>query len=274
MRKKSISKTVEIFPRKRAGITIGASSIIGTRRSQEDTIFSSQNGSEAIAIVCDGMGGLAGGAMASRLAAESMADAWFIKNEINKVADIPGFLKEEAIRADEKVYSQKNEQGGQMAGTTIVMIIVRNNELYWLSVGDSKVYIIRGEEILPVCKEHNYRLMLDTQLKQGMLTEKEYAAQEYRAEALISYLGMGDVSLMDINQKPFLLYEGDIILLSSDGLYRSLTDKEILNIIKGHVPDMQNAALALTNAALDAKATGQDNTSVVVLQYQDRKSVV
>ena len=84
----------------------------------------------------------------------------------------------------------------------MVAAIVEKDELYWLSVGDSKIYIIRGEEIISVCREHNYRLTLDQRLEQGQLTQEEYAAEEYRAEALISYLGMGNVSLMDVNAQP------------------------------------------------------------------------
>lgn len=246
-------------------IEIGTSSIIGTRRSQEDTIFGYGSGREAIALVCDGMGGLSGGEIASKAAAESLADAWFGRKGN---VDIPEFLEEEALRADEKVFQQKNENGERLrAGTTIVAAIIRGNELYWLSVGDSKIYIIRGEEILSVCREHNYRLTLNQQLEQGELTPEEYAAEEYRAEALISYLGMGNVSLMDVNRQPFLLENGDIVLLSSDGLYRSLTEGEILCLVKEFGGDMQEAADVLTSAALGNKQSGQDNTSVVLMRY-------
>ena len=261
--------TVRLFPQHRAEpevkIEIGTSSIIGTRRSQEDTIFGYGSGKEAIALVCDGMGGLSGGEIASKAAAEGLVNAWFGRKEIE---DIPEFLEKEALKADEKVFQQKNDKGERLrAGTTIVAAIIRGNELYWLSVGDSKIYIIRGKEILSVCREHNYRLTLNQQLEQGELTPEEYAAEEYRAEALISYLGMGNVSLMDLNRQPFLLEDGDIVLLSSDGLYRSLSEEEILCLIKEFGGDVQGAADVLTSAALGNKQSGQDNTSVVVMRY-------
>ncbi len=252
--------TVKILPQEAPdGISLGMSSIIGTRSSQEDTVFCYGREKEALGLVCDGMGGLEGGELASKAAAESFANAWF---SCGGITDVPRFLEEEAIRADEKVFCQENEEGERIrAGTTIVAAIIREDELFWLSVGDSRIYIIRGEEILSVCREHNYRLTLDWKLEQGELTPEEYAAEEYRAEALISYLGMGNVSLMDVNRQPFLLEDGDIVLLTSDGLYRSLSQEEILALVKEAKEDMQKAADMLTAAALG------DNTSVVLMRY-------
>lgn len=259
--------TVRIYPRE--GIELGTSSIIGTRKNQEDTIFGYVCQNKAIGIVCDGMGGLARGEIASMAAAESLAYAWFDRKDME---DIPGFLKKQAVKADERVFFQKDENGERIwAGTTLVAAIIDKNELYWLSVGDSKIFIIRGEEIISVCREHNYRLTLDQQLEQGQLTLEEYAAEEYRAEALISYLGMGNVSLMDVNEKPFQMRDGDIVLLSSDGLYKSLVEEEILHLVKEYEENMQNAADALTAAAMGDKTSEQDNTSVVLLRYNENK---
>lgn len=263
---KEDSKTVEILKTEEPYIELGSSSIIGTRTSQQDSIFAYRNDNEAIGIVCDGMGGLEGGELASRTAVKSLTDAWFAKNENE---DIMTFLREEAYKADEKVFSLQNGDGERLdAGSTIVVAIIQDrNQLYWLSIGDSKIYIIRGTEILSVCRQHNYRLTLDRQLEAGTITPEKYKAEECNAEALISYLGMGNVSLMDVNREPFSLEDRDIILLCSDGLYKSLTEEQILAIIKGNDINMQVLADTLTAQALGDKQSGQDNTSVVVLQY-------
>lgn len=257
--------TVKIFPEQMPCVEMGKSSIIGTRSNQEDTIFGEVDDNTAIAVVCDGMGGLAGGELASKAAVECLVEDWFCREDMR---DIPQFLRDEAIKADEKVFMQKNESGEKIrAGTTIVAGIVLDNALYWLSVGDSKIYILRGNEIMAVNREHNYRLTLDSKLQQGKLTQEEYKAEEYKADALISYLGIGNVSLMDVNQQPFLLEDGDIVLLSSDGLYKSLAEEQILKIVRENGQNMQSAAEALTSAALGDKKKGQDNTSVVIMRY-------
>ena len=257
--------TIKIEPEEIRGLEIGASSIIGTRKNQEDTIFGHREGEEALLIVCDGMGGLHGGERASKTAVESIAEAYFQNPEIESV---PEFLEEEAYLADEKVACLRTGQVEMLhAGTTAVVAVIKDRELYWLSVGDSRIYIIRGKEIMAVNREHNYRMTMDAMLEEGTLTLEEYKKEEYRAEALISYLGIGNLELMDVNRQPFLLEEGDVVLLSSDGLSRSLTEEEILDIVYEYEPDMQRTAEELTAAALGEKTSGQDNTSVVILQY-------
>ena len=239
------------LPKKRGTVEVGTASVIGSRKSQQDSVFGYESH------------GLAGGEIASRAALESLADAWFAQKDI---PDIPSFFRREAVRADRKVYGQERADGSRLeAGTTIVAAAVRDNELYWLSVGDSRLYFIRGMDILSLNIEHNYRLELNTLLREGKLTAQEYAAREYQAEALISYLGIGNLSLMDVSTKPYPLADGDIMLLTSDGLYRSLKEDEILEIVLKHKKDMQKAAEALTAAVKGRKK--QDNTSVVILRY-------
>lgn len=254
-------------PGSRSVVEIGMASIIGSRRSQQDSMFAYAADGQAIGIVCDGMGGLAGGEIASRIALESLADAWF---EQMDTMDIPAFFQRAAVSADEKVYWQETPDGKRLqAGTTIVAAIVRRGGLYWLSVGDSKLYFIRGQEILSLNVEHNYRLELNTMLRQGRMTAQEYAAEEYRAEALTSYLGIGGLTVMDINPRAYPLKDGDMILLASDGLYRSLNEEEILTIVRKNERNMQHAADALTAAVTGRKK--QDNTSVVILRYTMEK---
>ena len=257
--------TVKIYPQENKSIDLGISSIIGTRSSQEDTVFGEAKETEAIAVVCDGMGGLAGGELASKTAVECLVSDWFSGEAIT---DIPRFLEKEAQKADEMVFCQTDASGERIrAGTTIAAAIIQGNALYWLSVGDSKIYIIRGDEITAACREHNYRMTLDQKLKEGSITPEEYAAEEYGAEALISYLGIGNLSLIDVNRQPFMLEDGDIVLLCSDGLYKSLAEEEILRIVKEQEAFMQSTANALTAAALYNKPGGQDNTSVAVMRF-------
>ena len=101
-------------------------------------------------------------------------------------------------------------------------------------------------------------------------SDKQYRDKETQAEALISFVGMRNLSLMDVGPKGGLeLKDNDIILLTSDGLYRLLTDNDIIEIVKRNMFDMQKAAKALINEAAMRVTGSQDNTSVAIIRYQE-----
>jgi len=248
-------------------ISLGIKSVIGTRKTQQDTIFGQFNDTSGIAIVCDGMGGLQGGEKASETAVTMLAEDFFAEEEME---DVPAFFRKEAIKIDEAVSRLCDENGTLLeAGTTMVSVIIQEDKLFWLSIGDSKIYIIRDQEIITVNRLHNYRMTMDQMMQQGTMSEEEYQKKEKHAEALISFLGMGNVSLMDINPQGFELKDKDVILLSSDGLYRVLSDETIQGIVKKHMFNLQDAADALTEETTRRAVKSQDNTSVVLVQYHE-----
>jgi hypothetical protein len=245
---------------------MGMSSIIGTRKYQQDSIYGKvyQN-MRALAVICDGMGGMNGGEIASKTAVDTLVHDF--NRDIN-ISNIPDFFKKEAIKLDECVTELEDEYGNPLGGgSTIVSIIANGNELYWLSVGDSRIYIIRNHEIKAVNQDHNFRMQLDAMLAAGKITAEEYKQEEHQAEALISFLGIGGLSLMETNVKPFTLKMNDIVLLCSDGLYKRLSNKEILKIIEDNSYDMQKAAVTLTDIVMQKTERNQDNTSVALLKY-------
>lgn len=248
-------------------IKMGISSIIGTRKNQQDTVFGHVDdmGSEALAVVCDGMGGMNGGEIASQTAVKILAEDYF---SLADKGNIPEFFRKEAIKMNDAVVNLENEDHEPLGGgTTCVSVVVLKDLVYWLSVGDSKIYIIRGNEITAVNREHNYRLILEEKYKKGLITKEEFETDDPKAEALISFLGIEKLTLMDINQSPFQLREDDIILLCSDGLYKRLPDEDILEIIKYEAPDLDRAAKRLTDIVMQRTKKVQDNTSLILLQY-------
>ncbi len=250
-------------------LSLGVSSLIGTRPDQQDSVYGEVHKDSAMAVLCDGMGGLNGGALASQTALQTFAEDYEKRDRTMK---IPYFMRQEAIEMDTVVHELADEEQKLLgAGTTVVAAIIEQNALYWLSVGDSRIYILRGKEIMAVNRDHNYRMRLDQALKSGEITKEMYEQEESKAEALISFLGIGNVSLMDINLDPFLLQPKDVVLLCSDGLYRTLPEEKIHEICVSHFPDAQTAADDLTETAVLSSLTSQDNTSVVVIYYQEEE---
>ncbi len=245
-------------------VTLGVSSLIGTRPEQQDSVYAEILEDSVVACLCDGMGGLAKGDIASQTAMCTFVEDY---DKWDKASlSVPDFLRQEAIEMDMVVSELKDEDGAPItAGTTACVVIIRGSEMYWLSVGDSRVYIIRGDEIMAATKDHNYRMRLDDALKSGDIDEEQYKNEEDQAEALISYIGIGGLTLIDRNRKPFNVESGDIVVICTDGLYKTLDDNEILNVVKDNMPNTQIIADNLTETAVLKSLDNQDNTSAVVI---------
>lgn len=251
-----------------------ASQIIGTRNEQQDSFFVSDCGefdllkkSYVVAAVCDGMGGLSSGADASRLAIECIkreTNTYFASDEPK---NIPEFLKNIAIKANELVYSYGVENGGGQCGTTMVLTIFENNRLYWLSVGDSRIYVIRNGKIIQITNDHNYAYLLEQRVKEGLITREEAMAERNR-EALISFIGISELDIIDLCNAPIELEKGDIVLLCSDGLYKVMTDEEICEYVNENKNDPEALARNLPSESFDRNNGSQDNTTVAVVCYK------
>lgn len=75
-----------------------------------------------------------------------------------KFPSIPMFYKSVIFQSDEEVRAMKTDEGTQIlgAGTTLASVVIEDDQLYWASVGDSHIYIIRGNDILCITKDHNF----------------------------------------------------------------------------------------------------------------------
>lgn len=245
-------------------IKIGSSSVIGQRAEQQDTVktdddYAYINNGRAIVMVCDGMGGLSGGKQASQKCADVIYDAFYL---LGKEEDIPSFYKAAITHADLEVNDMKN------AGTTLVSVVIEGDRLFWASVGDSRIYIIRDGEILCVTKDHNYRLILEQKVKRGEM-DASVAESDPQKESLISYIGMGGVRMIDSNPKEFRLLSGDYIVLCSDGVYRTLEEEEIMDKIQKNGENTQAACEEITELVMYKGKRNQDNASLVVVHYKN-----
>lgn len=246
----------------------------GNRKYQQDAVYvtpskvlASNKKTRVMALVCDGMGGMADGGKASRTAIQMMVQG-FTKIEKEAEVNIPEFFQTGIRVVDKTIYGFPKEDG-KGSGTTMVACIVEDNRLYWASVGDSRIYIIRGNQMKQVTRDHNYWLRLQEMVAAGQLTMEEARAKRQK-EALISFLGIGNVSLMDINTTPFELQYGDVIMLCSDGITKTLPDAQIKKIITADAVKPEKKAEALVEAATHANSHSQDNTSVALIHYQEK----
>lgn len=247
-------------------IEIGGSQILGTRKTQQDSFGwdMKQPSGELLAVVCDGMGGLSGGELASKITVEAILGKF---KGVASVDDPPSFFRD-SVRETDLIVHELDDNGRPMnAGTTLVAVHIIGDRLHWLSVGDSHIYIIRHNEIVSICTEHNYGELLKQRLAAGLITQEDYDTDDKRKDALTSYIGMGDVKLMEINQTAFTLQPDDILVLCSDGLFKTLSDQDIMRSVFSDKLQIQRLSQELTELAMQMTRGSQDNTTAIVIHY-------
>lgn len=263
-------ETTQVLDTEVKFFSVGYSKNIGKRKSQQDSVAVSADNylnpcteNRILAVLSDGMGGLNGGEVASKLCVSEMIEQY---NEQNAIDDYPMFFKNAIMDIDMQIKNLKSENGSPLGGgATLVSFAIDNDDLYWATVGDSHLYIIRNDEIVLVNREHNLMLRLMERVKTGDITLEE-AKNTKRKDALISFMGMGGLHLYDINKTPFKMKTGDIVLACSDGLYRTLSDDEIKNASLRCNEDMQLLSHILISNALAKEKRNQDNLSVIIVK--------
>lgn len=242
----------------------GYSSIIGSRKSQQDAVYVDRNIKEnySIAVICDGMGGLASGAEASRTAVNYIAGEL---HRINSVETPEPEMESIVERADKLISEMTDETGNHIkSGTTVAAVLIKKNRLHWVSVGDSKIYILKNGALQCVTEQHNYRYLSE---------QKRYDSTfrfdpNVRQDALVSYIGAGNLPYIDLSPPNMILDDGDMIMLCSDGLYNTLSEHQIKAVMMSDQNTIGEMADALIESVVMRKKKNQDNTTVVVLKYK------
>lgn len=239
------------------GITLSIGSEIGTRSYQQDSYACSTVRDEFAAVVCDGMGGIEGGDQASQTAVScwiSMYEAGF--------SDFSTFVHQVVPAMDQQVSSTKGA-----GGTTVAAVWIKDGKLHWMSVGDSKIYLLRDRVMNIMTREHNYQMILDGRLQRNEITETEYGKEMKRGASLVSYIGRGQIPFVDISQRPVELKKGDVVIVCSDGLYKSIPEERIGKITAGYTGDFDTLAPYLLDYAA-SNAKSRDNTTVIAMRYE------
>ena len=234
------------------------SSVIGTRQEQQDSLCLRPVDAGVAAVVCDGMGGLQNGQLASRAAADT-----FLETVAHAPAEsLPDVFAQSLETINEAIC--KAAPGG---GSTLVGAVVSGTQLFFCSVGDSRLYIFRGGEMICATRAHNYGFLLEERLRLGQISPEEYQQELPRAEALVSYFGAPVLQFADISRTPIALQQDDIILLCSDGLYRSIPEPRLQRIVCGYTGSFGTLAKYLTDTA-ERLCAQRDNTSLILLQVR------
>jgi len=248
------------------GVEVAARSDIGrVRTSNEDSFGCDQR--LGVYVVCDGMGGHAAGEIASRIAVDSVLAYFRDKEPLAADAsliDAPmgaRLLADAVNKANESIlqYADENEATAGM-GTTLVAARFCDGKFTIAHIGDSRIYLLRDGELVQLTEDHSFVM---EQVRRGVLTLEE--AKHSSAQHIITRaLGTGDDSPPDLAEFP--AQEGDLLLLTTDGVLRHVDDDEIKNILS-QIPSLQLACDTLIDAA--NQGGGEDNATCLLLRVRN-----
>lgn len=207
-----------------------------------------------LAVVADGMGGHEGGEVASGIAIRRVAEIYYRD---------PGDPQQSLLRAFEaanrEIYDHARKHSKLTGmGTTCTAVAVVNGMAYSAHVGDSRVYLIRGEQSYCMTEDHSATMEM---VKKGIITLAEARTHEER-NVILRAMGTRPELEVALWTTPFPLRAGDRLLLCSDGLYEKVEDRELASVAGANDPE--RACRELIRLAIERVSS--DNVSVAILQ--------
>ena len=238
-------------------VRVCRASCIGSRAEQQD-VTEAVSGLDGVllAVLADGMGGMLMGRECAEKAVESFVEAFAARQS----AGVADSLRAAAARANEIVLGWADEHGAaEETGCTLAAAARKDGGMYWLAVGDSRVYIFRNGALTQLNEEHNLRTRL---ARSGGLGAGAEGCSYANLAALTSFVGIRNLTEVDFSSIPIELQAGDSVLLCSDGLYGSLDADEVCSALASGA---ENPAETLVSAVAEKGYARQDNASAVVV---------
>ncbi len=210
-------------------------------------------------IVADGMGGHAGGQEASRLATQAIQSCldtyWYTETPSHDLLEKSLLEANQAILDDQKRHPERSDMG-----TTVVVVIFRDEQPLCAHIGDSRLYRLHGAQLDQITEDHTW---VARAMHLGEITSDQARTHPLR-HVLAQCLGREDLQQVEVNT--LSVQPGDRLLLCSDGLTEELSDQLITNQLKS-IRASEKAASALISAAKDHG--GRDNITVVILTIRE-----
>lgn len=248
-------------------VNTGNSQNQGARPYQEDSFgYSNITDSSIVtnkgmlAILSDGMGGLANGkTVADYVVQTSIA----MFDSINPQVNISVQLKNIVYHINNSVCEQYAVDGSSKAGATMVFAYLFKNRMYWITVGDSRLYCYRNGHLLQMNEDHDYKNQLYREYinEGGNLQEVEEDGQK---DSLVCFIGKKDLPYVDVSLRGYKIKPDDTFVLCSDGIYNGISQDSMKDILSNH--DAQTASDKIVAEVLRSRFPGQDNMTVMVIK--------
>ena len=216
-------------------------------------------------VLSDGMGGYQSGDVASKLTTQVVVEGLSqgLQGTLNHSSDVAALVVDVVKRANRAIFMEGERRAqrihgsqAQMMGSTLALLLFRNNHVTLAHVGDSRIYRLRDKQLELLTHDHS---LLQEQIDQGILST-EAAAMSHNRHLVTRGLGLKsevEVSLSECEAQP-----GDLFLLCSDGLNDMVDNADIQLVLNSLQSNLPLAASQLVMIANDNG--GEDNISVIL----------
>jgi len=242
----------------------------GGREKNEDRMGYCYTRDAGLFALADGMGGHPEGEVASQLALSTLA-ALFQREAKPKLADPLRFLHESIIAGHHQLLRYATERAlMDTPRTTVVACLIQGNQAFWAHCGDSRLYLVRGDKLVARTRDHSYSELQET------LSQVVPMGDRVNRNVLFTCLGSPGKPVVD-TAGPLVVHAGDRLMLCSDGLWGSLADNVITDVLACN--PISEAVPELVERALRVAGEKSDNVTVLAVEWEaaedlDSKSAV
>jgi len=235
----------------------------GGRPKNEDRMGYCYTRSAGLFALADGMGGHPEGEVAAQLALQTLA-ALFQRDARPALPDPLRFLNDAVLAAHHQLLRYATDKSlPDTPRTTVVACVLQGNAAHWVHCGDSRLYLLREAQLVTRTRDHSHTELQGALAQAGQPPSAD--AQRFNRNVLFTCLGSPGKPVID-TAGPVPLLPGDRLMLCSDGLWGSLSDETIVQVLAQRpIPD---AVPELAEQALRVAGSRSDNVTVLGVEWE------
>jgi len=231
----------------------------GGREKNEDRMGYCYTRDSGLFALADGMGGHPEGEVASQLALQTIS-AHFQREAKPRLAEPLRFLHDAIVAGHHQLLRYATDRAlMDTPRSTIIACILQGNAAYWAHCGDSRLYLVRGDNLLVRTRDHSYSELKNT------LSQVVPMPESVNRNVLFTCLGSPGRPVID-TAGPLLVMPGDKVMLCSDGLWGSLSDETITEVLS--TCPISDAVPELVEQALRVAGDKSDNVTVLAVEWE------
>jgi serine/threonine protein phosphatase PrpC len=206
-------------------LTVAQATDIGGRRTNQDALGMAQQDGLACFVVADGAGGHQGGEVASGIVVQAVIDG-FLRDLAFGSCALRAYL-EQAIVKVAQGKAQHAAQADMSTTVAAVLIDLKNRSAIWAHMGDTRIYVFRDTRIFSITKDHS----VVQQFVDAGYCKPEEARIHPQRSTLFAAIGAEGDTTPAMSEDPFLLEDGDALLICTDGFWEWISDTEMVQAL-------------------------------------------